>query len=168
MVNGRNIPMDHVDEVAGLCAGVVPVRVTLEPGCSVKDLLKLVQHQHIQSLEHSSIDFEEIAEQATSWPRGAAPDSIIQYLHRMLLNNSLRFGQLDGICEAFSPGYVPQSTYTTLCPGVDGTFVITIWTVSRLLSQHTAESLLDHTCKYYLSLLENPDQPVTELLDLSF
>ncbi|KAF7169585.1 hypothetical protein CNMCM5623_002227 [Aspergillus felis] len=168
MVNGRNIPMDHVDEVAGLCAGVVPVRVTLEPGCSVKDLLKQVQHQHVQSLEHSSIDFEEIAKQATSWPRGVSPDSIVQYLHRTPLTNPIRFGQLDGICKAFSPNYMPQSTYTTLCPGVDGTFVMTVWTASRLLSQQTAESLLDQTCNYYLYLLGNLEQPVTELLDLSF
>lgn len=39
MVNSRNIPMDHVDKVARFCAGVVPVRVTLEPGCKVKEFL---------------------------------------------------------------------------------------------------------------------------------
>ena len=69
VVSGRNIPVDDVNTIVGICNNVVPVRVQLSLACTVLDLLKQIQNQQTSSIPFESLGSRQLIERCTDWPR---------------------------------------------------------------------------------------------------
>ncbi|KAH8757073.1 hypothetical protein BGZ57DRAFT_802778, partial [Hyaloscypha finlandica] len=58
LVSGRSLSLDRV---VGPCLNIVPVRVRLDPSCTVLELLRQIQNQQLASIPFETLGFREIA-----------------------------------------------------------------------------------------------------------
>ncbi|KAN0068502.1 hypothetical protein V8E54_013226 [Elaphomyces granulatus] len=68
LVNGRSLPLANIDQVLGPCLNEIPVRVILQPGWKVFDLLHHVQTQHMRSLQYNFLSLSAVVKNCTPWP----------------------------------------------------------------------------------------------------
>ncbi|KAH8693929.1 hypothetical protein BGW36DRAFT_383992 [Talaromyces proteolyticus] len=80
MVNGRGLNLPGIEDVLGPCFNTIPVRIALQPTWTGLELLRYVQNQHLQTMPVSSIGFEDIKTNSTSWD--AATPSATNVVHQ--------------------------------------------------------------------------------------
>ncbi|KAJ5940920.1 nonribosomal peptide synthase [Penicillium verrucosum] len=79
-VNGRGLPLKDADRILGCCLNFIPVRVQMQHSTwKVRDLLQKLQDQHSQSLRHDTVQWSDMVEHSTSWPKGTEHQSIVQH-----------------------------------------------------------------------------------------
>lgn len=79
MVLGRNLPLDGVESVMGLCLNIVPVRANMNNMNTILDLLQTTQQQQTDTIPHESMGFRQIIDKCTDWPSGTRLNSVFQY-----------------------------------------------------------------------------------------
>ncbi|KAI1109264.1 hypothetical protein F5Y14DRAFT_433269 [Nemania sp. NC0429] len=79
LISGRDVPLPNAEEISGPCITPSPIRVLIQEGWSVKDLLDHVQEQYTRSMSHANIDFRDILKHATSWAPGTEFGSIVTH-----------------------------------------------------------------------------------------
>ncbi|KAI1430745.1 hypothetical protein GGR50DRAFT_163740 [Xylaria sp. CBS 124048] len=79
VTDGRSIPLADVDVLAGPCAMKTPLRVKVQPEWTILELLNHVWDQESRSANHGSMDFGNIAKNATEWTPGTEFGSVVGY-----------------------------------------------------------------------------------------
>ncbi|KAJ4313054.1 Non-ribosomal peptide synthetase [Neodidymelliopsis sp. IMI 364377] len=69
VVTGRNLGAPSADRIFGPTWQYIPFRVPFKAGWTHLDLLKFVQHQHIESAGFEGMGLAEIVEQCTTWDK---------------------------------------------------------------------------------------------------
>ncbi|KAJ5193174.1 nonribosomal peptide synthase [Penicillium cf. viridicatum] len=79
-VNDRGLPLKDADRILGCCLNFIPVRVQMQHSTwKVRDLLQKLQDQHSQSLRHDTVQWSDMVEHSTFWPKGTEHQSIVQH-----------------------------------------------------------------------------------------
>jgi amino acid adenylation domain-containing protein len=78
-VNGRSSPLQDMDKILGCCLNFIPVRVKIQPGWTVSNLLEHIQTQYRQTVAHDDIGFKTIVDKCTDWAQGTLLDTIVQH-----------------------------------------------------------------------------------------
>ncbi|KAJ5776372.1 uncharacterized protein N7511_001383 [Penicillium nucicola] len=128
-------------EIIGMCLNTTPVRVQVEPTAGVRDLLTMIQQQHIEALEHETIDWLDMVANSTSWAADNDLDSVVLHenvktLQEIYLGNTA--GQMHE--PIFKDSNVKQHLLITFpCTQSLTTFLITR---TGLLEKSFAEGLV--------------------------
>ncbi|PKS08582.1 hypothetical protein jhhlp_004968 [Lomentospora prolificans] len=147
LIFGRNIPVQGIQDVAGPCINMIPVRVKLNEMDSVLDLLALVQEQQLAAMPHESLGFRRLIKNCTDWPDWTRFSSVVQ--HQNLGRNGAQEFQLgsDLKCEmgVLGPAYDSSDLWVQTTP-LEDCFKVEIGSCSSVVSPDIAETLLDRLC----------------------
>ncbi|OAA72235.1 Amino acid adenylation [Cordyceps fumosorosea ARSEF 2679] len=77
LTHGRDHPASEA--VIGPCVNVVPLRVTLQDGWRVADLLAAAHAQRVAGIPHAQLGSRAIVRDCTSWPRDAYFGTVIRH-----------------------------------------------------------------------------------------
>ncbi|KAL1979567.1 hypothetical protein VTN96DRAFT_5567 [Rasamsonia emersonii] len=149
--------------LVGPCLNNTPVRVTLEAHWTALDLLQHVQTQHLQSVPFETIEFSQLVEQSTSWPRQTQLGSLV--LHQNLEPlSAIRMGELDGtISHSFYPREKTAEFMVYSTPGATE-HEIRFVTSRAMLDFETADGLVEALCEYMRLLTLYPERPLSRIL----
>ncbi|KAL4861216.1 hypothetical protein BDV12DRAFT_71464 [Aspergillus spectabilis] len=67
-INGRNASIPGVQDTAGPCLNMIPVRVTFDNKWTGLDLIRNIQDQLVATMPYESLGFREIIQRCTNWP----------------------------------------------------------------------------------------------------
>lgn len=79
VISGRNGAVPSVEKIVGACLNIVPVRVKLDAGMKVIDLLRIVQEQQVGNMPFESLGFREIIKKCTDWPDWTYFSTLVQH-----------------------------------------------------------------------------------------
>ncbi|KAF2667089.1 nonribosomal siderophore peptide synthase Sid2 [Microthyrium microscopicum] len=79
VVNGRSVPLPEIEQVAGPCYGIVPVRVELKNLKSHSSLLLAVQQSRVDDLQHEIIGLKSIRNLCPEWSQDTDFSSIVHH-----------------------------------------------------------------------------------------
>ena len=166
-IAGRNAPFSGVESVDGPCIGHVPVRVQLQTGMTVLDLLKGVQEQYISAIPFEMLGYNTIVERCTEWSRWERLSSIVLY-------QNLDESSTDSVTMAGSPVKINEIVFST-----DRADVLIYFepqgleTVARIrfcpdvLAGSFAQELLDRLCFHIQDFRRDPNAPLRVLSGLN-
>ena len=79
LISGRNEGVSGIENIAGPCINLIPVRVKVDPRWTAMDLLRKVQSQQVASMPFESLGFREIVQRCTEWPEWTYFSSTVQH-----------------------------------------------------------------------------------------
>ncbi|KFH45123.1 Nonribosomal peptide synthetase-like protein [Hapsidospora chrysogenum ATCC 11550] len=79
VVAGRNSAIPGIAEMVGPCINILPLRASLAPTMTPRQLLLSLQKQFVSVGDADSLGFNEIIEHCTDWPAGSTFQSMIQH-----------------------------------------------------------------------------------------
>jgi aryl carrier-like protein len=79
VISGRNAAVLGVESIIGPCVNLIPVRVNIQEGWTVLELLHSVQDQQVAAMPYESLGFREIIKHCTAWPDWANFSTVCQH-----------------------------------------------------------------------------------------
>nr|APA19546.1 leualacin synthetase [Hapsidospora irregularis] len=79
VVAGRNSAIPGIAEMVGPCINIMPLRASLAPDTTPRQLLLSLQEQFVSVGDADSLGFKDIIEHCTDWPAGSTFESMIQH-----------------------------------------------------------------------------------------
>lgn len=145
-VNGRDLGIRGLEQVVGCCLNTVPIRVTIQPTWTSRELVEHVQNQYTQTMEYEIIELSDIVKNCTSWPAKTNFGSVVTHDHA----NVLHVRDLDGSQTSLEPIYPETDESETesfpvqVATESEGTQLsIAIMAFNDTLSQSRTEWLLE-------------------------
>lgn len=159
-VNGRS-DSDSTKDVVGLCLNFSPVRVGMKSSTTAMDLMLRVQQQHQQSLEHELLDFKDIVDKCTHWPKGSTHQSML--VHQNITPDlPFSFGEARAqVTCSYHWEHPPDDILIESKPTETGDALqLTLDTTTGTLTQVNADAVLEKLSTWVTRFLESPDQRV--------
>ncbi|KAG9256735.1 uncharacterized protein F5Z01DRAFT_697534 [Emericellopsis atlantica] len=150
-INGRgNTPPG----VVGLCLNFAPVRVKLDSTQTPLRQMQLVQRQHHEILDYELLDFRDIVRQSTGWPTDTLHQSLLVHQN---IDPDLPFSFGDAEAQVtccYHWGKPPDDILVESRPLGDGDLQLTLDTTASILTQESADMVLERFCQTVVSLGE--------------
>ena len=158
LVSGRSLSLDRV---VGPCLNIVPVRVRLDPSCTVLELLRQIQNQQLASIPFETLGFREIAK-VTNWHSSTRYSSVVQHQNIPELKEKIYF---DGVeCEAHAyRDAIDTSDIEILSMTLDGKLKVEIGYCEEVISQPQAKIWLEILCRLVGQLSDSLDDKVANI-----
>lgn len=93
VISGRNVAVQDIDKIIGLCLNTVPIRVPFKAGWTVLDLLRYTQDQQVSGMPFESLGFREIIRKCTDWPEWTNFTTTLQH-QNIDQNTKLQLGDI--------------------------------------------------------------------------
>ncbi|KAF3481939.1 nonribosomal peptide synthase [Arthroderma uncinatum] len=157
VVHGRGHGFPGDETVVGLCINMIPVRANLTDIENCEDLLHTIQEQNVDSIAHDRVQFKDIINRSTDWPRDTVFGTTLLHQGGGPLC-ALKFGSVSAsLNEYYAPQptkeqreFVVQSTFN------DQTHTLQISTTNAHLDEPSANSMIDTLVFYVQELVRNP------------
>ncbi|KAF4155893.1 hypothetical protein CNMCM6069_007405 [Aspergillus lentulus] len=170
LVSGRNLPVPDIDRIVGPCINYIPVRVTLQPTWTCSELLRNVQAQHIRTMAHDAVDFDELVARSTAWPAGTEIGTGVHFLHGDRFWDEVR--AVDGVeCRSQHIDFKLLQTYPMLtCTGspdaeeATGRSVLGVALTSAVFGQEVADRVFEVFLGMLDYLTTTPERLVAEVI----
>ena len=171
VVSGRFAAFEGAQDVAGPCLNLIPARVRINTGQSVRDLLQQIYEQQVAVMSYESTPFDRIAKQAP-WPASMPFASIFQYQNLPdrdtsgIQSSTDSAGTIAG--HAVYGGGLLQSGACWLMawPVADGKAAFRFTFCGETLPASQAESIFDLFLKILHALNGNLDNTISSALSL--
>lgn len=170
LIFGRNLPVTGIEEIAGPCINIIPIRVKVDAMDTMQHLLALVQEQQMAAMPHESLGFRRLIKNCTDWPHWARFSSVVQHQQQGSDGGQgQEFSLADNLkCEmgVLGPAYDSSDLWVQTTPLADS-FKVEIGSCSSIVQPAMAEMLLDKLCatlSIFASLASGPDCHLWELL----
>jgi amino acid adenylation domain-containing protein len=159
VTNCRGVQPEAGQDIIGMCLNTTPVRVQVEQSTRVRDLLVMIQQQHVKSLEHETIDWSDMVAQSTSWPADTNLDTAV--LHE-------NFANLDEISLGCATAQINEPIFTPVgsklhllvtWPGPESLMTFFI-TRTGALERTFAEGLVTKFNATLVRFLASPDEAI--------
>ncbi|KAG8414564.1 Nonribosomal peptide synthetase [Metarhizium acridum] len=142
LVSGRNTGVLELEDVIGPCINMTPVRVQIHPGQTIRELLKQVQAQHVETMPFETTGLDEIVKNSTSWPANTDFGSIVH--HRFSQGQSaLESNELSCRIDAWSPLSLPAMNVWVSTIAEEDRLSINIFSRSEVASQAQINRLME-------------------------
>ncbi|CAG7916168.1 unnamed protein product [Penicillium olsonii] len=165
VASGRNVGLDGIENVLGVCATLVPIRVQFQSKWTVLDLLQHVQTQQIDALEHETLGMQQIREGCTEWPQDAKLGCLIQHQN---LDLKPQFSLSEAQCTTRIFGGSFKRDYLHICTLPRGnTLVVQLYAPSKLMDETHCQKALDQLCDIAFWLAANPHHLLAESSNFS-
>lgn len=160
-LNGRSDASES--NILGMCLNYVPVRISLDPEWTVLDLMESLQLQHTQSLEYELVDFRDIVDRSTPWPKGTVQQSNL--LHQNIDPDvPFRFGPARAwITIGWLWPNPPDQVLVETKPMPNDELQISIDTSSQILTQKRAEWVVEKLGDLIVAFAESPGMRLTDI-----
>ncbi|KAI0512858.1 hypothetical protein F5B22DRAFT_613497 [Xylaria bambusicola] len=163
VIAGRNADIPQIEKIVGCCLNIVPERVNLSSFTTVTDLLSGNQEELLKMGDADSLDSRDILKCCTDWPSEAAFDSILH--HRDVdaepeVQTPKGASHIKTLAIPLVPPFlfiVSVSKGTTMGLEVIGN--------THLLTQETAQTLVDKLAYITEKLSAHPDMTIASLID---
>ncbi|GAQ02833.1 nonribosomal peptide synthetase 12 [Aspergillus lentulus] len=170
LVSGRNLPVPDIDRIVGPCINYIPVRVTLQPTWTCSELLRNVQAQHIRTMAHDAVDFDELVARSTAWPAGTEIGTGVHFLHGDRFWDEVR--TVAGVeCRSQHVDFKLLQTYPMLtCTGspdaeeATGRSVLGVALTSAVFGQEVADRVFEVFLGMLDYLTTTPEKLVAEVI----
>jgi amino acid adenylation domain-containing protein len=160
-LNGRSDPSES--NILGMCLNYVPVRISLDPGWTVLDLMECLQLQHTQSLEYELVDFRAIVDRSTPWPKGTVQQSNL--LHQNI-DPDVPFC-LGSARAWITLGWLwpnpPDQVLVETKPMPNDELQISIDTLSQILTQQRAEWVVKKLGDLIMAFAQSPGMRLADI-----
>jgi amino acid adenylation domain-containing protein len=158
LVSGRSLSLDRV---VGPCLNIVPVRVRLDPSCTVLELLRQIQNQQLASIPFETLGFREIVK-VTDWHPSTRYSSVVQHQNIPELKEKIL---MDGVeCEAHAyRAAIDTSDIEILSMTLDGKLKLEIGYCEEVISQPEANIWLEVLCRLVAQLSDSLDAKVENI-----
>ncbi|QNN43932.1 non-ribosomal peptide synthetase [Pedobacter roseus] len=161
VVSGRPPDIAGIEEMVGLFSNTIPVRVRSVPGTSFRDLLRAVQEQAIDSLDHHYVQLAEI--QSCSSTGGILFDHILVFenypIGEIVSTSSGSEGFLVSRTDMFN-----ENSFDLTVVVVPGEKLGIRFTYNNnIYSDRTISRLGEHLLEVISSVLSHPDRSIGEV-----
>ncbi|KAI9045028.1 nonribosomal peptide synthetase 1 [Aspergillus affinis] len=78
VVHGRGVGVPHEDRILGPCISIIPVRVDVDHTAPRIDLLRQIQQQMVDTMPYSTLGFDDIRDNCTTWPKSTRLPSFLR------------------------------------------------------------------------------------------
>ncbi|KAH8896009.1 acetyl-CoA synthetase-like protein [Thozetella sp. PMI_491] len=150
-IAGRNL---GAADVVGPCLNVIPVRVPLQSGWTLMDLMKFVQEQYLNSIPYENVGSREIIKRCTNWPEYVNYSSVVQ--HQNI--DSEEDIVIDG--QVYQPGWVGEDLdlvdISILSMPMGDEVEINVIFTPTVVPESLARDLLASLCDYLVQMSTNP------------
>jgi amino acid adenylation domain-containing protein len=166
LVAGRNSSISGIEDIVGPCINIIPVRAVFSPHTTAAELLRSVQDQFISMGEADSLGMKDISANCTDWPSNEVMDSVIQ--HQNINENPDIQGST---LQIFKNPYLIQSKVWVTTRPQKGGIDVEFQSNTHMMTQSTAEILLENYCKIATALADKPQATLLSLineLDINF
>lgn len=160
LVNGRNVPIPGSERILGPCISVIPMRVILQPGWTVWDLLDHVQTQQARVLPFETSDLRDIVPNSTSWPRSTDYQIVVHHESIGADDASFSLNGMECTSEIVAPPSIPRGLKVHSEQMGDSLNVL-ISASSRVVNSAFASNILDRLCETISFFASGPDQPLS-------
>ncbi|KAH8665275.1 hypothetical protein BGZ60DRAFT_540731 [Tricladium varicosporioides] len=154
-VNGRNLPVEGVENIVGPCLNIIPVRVTMQRNWKIIDLLNFIQSQQLNNLPFESIGYRDIVKNCTNWPTWTHFSSVVQHQSFEANEPTINLGG-----TSYTPGYMGTDLdmvdVSVLSSALDDNSTEISLMCSPTIPVEFAEELLEIVCKNTMSFTANP------------
>ncbi|KAG2417797.1 hypothetical protein HFD88_000896 [Aspergillus terreus] len=158
-VTGRSMPVVGVEKMLGPCLNTVPLRVQLQAGWTVLDLLKHVQQQSSRTFAYDYVDFNDIVRSSTAWPHDSYLPCVIQH-QNVAQSSTLRLKDVE--CTPSGWAYfTPPSGMWILTTPQDSRLQVMVCSSRAVCDVEGAKSWVKDLCATIAAFASQPG----ELLD---
>ncbi|OCL12422.1 acetyl-CoA synthetase-like protein [Glonium stellatum] len=150
LVSGRNSLNGRHNDVVGPCINFAPVRMIVDEQVNLMTLLRTLQDQLINSIQHETVSLTDIVNQCTDWPWNTKFGSIAQYQNIedepffSIAGGNVQFASIHDSGEADAPG--PPKL---LAIPVGSQCRLELSVPKNICAIGKAQELLDLVCKYF-------------------
>ncbi|KPM46406.1 Nonribosomal peptide synthetase 12 [Neonectria ditissima] len=147
-VNGRFIGTLALEEVVGCCLNTIPIRVTIQPAWTARQLLDHVQGQYTQAMEYEMLEPLDIVKNCTPWSAGTDFGSVVTHDHEDVLSVAALDGGLTGSQPVY-PAMTPEARTSMVWPlqlvtsSQESELAVGIMAFNDVLSQSRTQWLVD-------------------------
>lgn len=152
-VNTRKLDAPDTTNVVGSCINHVPVRIPLQHSWTILDLLQYVQNQHTESEPFNLLDYSDIVDRCSAWPKKTIFGSLVTHQNidtGPSLGPSFSIGNAECVSVDSSLGQQlhlppPGTVMVTTFPSTGGLdLIIQLEASSRTLEPKYAEAIVQH------------------------
>lgn len=166
VISGRNAAVLGVESIIGPCVNLIPVRVNMQDGWTVLDLLHIVQGQQVAAMPYESLGFREIIKHCTGWPDWTNFSTVCQH------QNIQRQAQMQIGGNQYTLGAVgSQEDYADLTvlstPQHDDQIEISLIFTNSGITRQFAEEIFEVLVETSMNFSTNPRAPLPALTKLS-
>ncbi|KAL4799310.1 hypothetical protein BDV19DRAFT_385559 [Aspergillus venezuelensis] len=112
IVTGRTLPLPGIDQIIGACVSIIPVRVPVQSGWKIRDLLQFIHDQNAVSMAHDTVDLDTLITECTDWASTTTLGSVVQFENSDPRRGYPFLGGVD--CEMEAYQFNPPSGYPHL------------------------------------------------------
>jgi len=158
LINGRNAPVDGIENISGVYLNKLPLRVRFEQFKTVLDLLRHVADQQITNMSHEFLGTHEIIDRCTDWPTWTTFGSTVNYRSLPFTHKPLTAEQgTQWTPHQFNPQENANGLNIEANPLGDD-LCITFTYGDKVLPPSYVEELLERLCSLTISFSKNPDR----------
>ncbi|KAJ3579284.1 hypothetical protein NPX13_g1281 [Xylaria arbuscula] len=163
VIAGRNANIPQIEKIVGCCLNIVPGRVNLSSFNMVDELLSGNQEELLKMGDADSLDSRDILKCCTDWPSDQAFDSI---LHHRDVDAEPEIQTPKGASKIKTLGIplVPPFLFIVSVSHSDR-MGLEIFGNTHMLTQQTAQALVDKLAYITEKLSTTPDMAVSSLID---
>ncbi|KAL4931018.1 nonribosomal peptide synthetase fmqA [Aspergillus undulatus] len=161
--NGRNYASPDAHHLVNMSLNQIPVRVSLDPAWTALELMQFVQNQHCTSMPYELVDFSQIVNQATAWPRGTTHQS--NFLHQNVdPDEPFSFGSARALVTcSYDWPQPPDEILVESRPLPDGELQLTMDVPSVVLSQANADLVMQMLAQLVEAFSNTPHESLSRL-----
>ncbi|KAL4916012.1 hypothetical protein BDW62DRAFT_203163 [Aspergillus aurantiobrunneus] len=161
--NGRNHASPDAHQLVNMSLNQIPVRVSLNPTWTALDLMQFVQNQYRTSMPYELLDFGQIVNHATSWPRGTTHQS--NFLHQNLdPDEPFSFGNARALVTcSYEWPEPPDEILVESRPLPDGDLQLTMDVPNVVLSQAHADLVVEKLSRLVEAFSNTPQEHLSQL-----
>ncbi|KAI0419278.1 hypothetical protein F5X98DRAFT_385073 [Xylaria grammica] len=165
VIAGRNAEIPQIERIVGCCLNIVPERVNLTSFKTVADLLHANQESLLQMGDADTLDSREILKNCTDWPSEETFDSI---LHHRDVDAEPEIRTPKGVAsiKTLAIPLVPPFLFVVSVSKGD-TIGLEIFGNTHMLTQETAQALVEKLAHVTEKLSAGTDMPISSLLDVA-
>jgi amino acid adenylation domain-containing protein len=161
LTSGRNVPIDSIEDVAGPCINIIPVRLNLEG--TLRDVLLRTRTQQVDALEHEHLGMSHMRRTCTSWAPQTRFSSVVQHQNLdEVFETMVVHGTACKIGESVAPANAADAWI--ISTPRENEIEVAFGFNSETIPIASADLILERLCRVIGDVRKDPDQPVSEIL----
>ncbi|KAL6855594.1 NRPS [Amphichorda felina] len=165
VVAGRNTAMSGIAEMVGTCLNIIPLRASLAPNKTPRQLLLSLQEQFVSFGDADSLGFKDIIEHCTDWAAGSTFGSMVQH-QNIDEHPEIESTETMARVQFFeNHQLVPPSLFMVSYPQEGGRLQIKLFGNTHILTRRMAGLMVGGICRIVSNIGDDLDASLGGILE---